>query len=207
MAGGIGTTKTLRLRDGAVLNYNPVRTLAKTAGYFTAGDRGFLSESTQLDAASGTYTLPTAGLVHLSKLHLPNPATITNLVTYVTTAGATLTASQCFAALYTAGGVKVGITGNQATLWATAGLQTMPLAVPYVATAGDYYIALWFNGTTGPTLGTTGNNTIAAFVNAGFATAASVAATADASITTAASAVATLGTKTAIAKRLWVAVS
>lgn len=67
------------------------------------------------------------------------------------TAGATLTAGQCLAGLYTAAGARVGVTADMTTTWTTAGNKAMALTAPYEAAPGKYYVAFLFNGTTSPT--------------------------------------------------------
>jgi len=205
MAGGLGSTLSQYINNGQVSVINPVRTLKTNAFSWQPGDSGYLGWSFSPELASGTYTLATAGTVYLSRLHIPNACTVTNLHAYGTTAGNTLTSGQCFAALYDANAItKRGTTATQHTAWSTAGIYTMALTTAYVATAGDYYVALWYNGTTGPTWARSGNNTVAGLTNVGFSTKFK-AATADTSITT--SGPTTLGTQTSFKEYIWTAVS
>lgn len=142
-----------------------------TSYNYGPGDHGFLAWSCPVEAASGTYQLATAGTIYLSRVHLPTAATITNLHVHVTTAGGTLTSGQCFAALYDVAAItKRGTTATQHTAWESVGAKTMALSAAYAASAGDYYVALWYNGTTAPTFARTGNNTVATLTNTGYST-------------------------------------
>jgi hypothetical protein len=95
---------------------------------------------------------------------------VTNIIIAVTTAGATLTANQCFAGLYNSSGTLLSATANQATNWQTAQLQTMALtSVQTNLAAGSYYIAVVSNGTTQPTLAR-GSGLTATMLNVGLTT-------------------------------------
>lgn len=111
-------------------------------------------------AATGATQL-TSGVLYLLKVRIPTPQTITNIITLITTAGATLTAGQNFAALFNSAGTQVGITADQAASWVSTGIKTMALVTPYVAPAGHYYIAILTNGTTAPFLARSINTAIA----------------------------------------------
>jgi hypothetical protein len=99
-------------------------------------------------------TFGTAGQLYAVRCHLPVTTVITNVVMYVGTIGNTLTAGQCFAALFRgsgAGATLVGQTADQSVNWASTGLYTAALAGgPYTVPAGDIVIGWWFNGTTSP---------------------------------------------------------
>lgn len=100
--------------------------------------------------ASNSTPLSTAGTLYLVKLHMPVAQTITNILLFLTSAGATLTTGECFAALYQNGNL-LGSTADQSTAWGTSGFKTMPISGGGVAVAaGDVYVGMWFNGTTGP---------------------------------------------------------
>lgn len=93
----------------------------------------------------------TAGVLQFARLNLGQAATVTNVDLYAVTNGSTLTSGQCFAALYDSAGVLVAQTVDQAASWASSGLKSMALVGgPYARQAGDYYVAWWHNGTTGP---------------------------------------------------------
>lgn len=175
----------------------------KSRSSLEPSDHGLIGWSMDPAAAVNTQIVTTAGLVHVAKIFLREPALVTNILFFITTAGATLTANQCLAGLYQ-NGTLIGSTGNQATAWAGTGLITMALTGgPFAVAAGNVYAAWYYNGTTAPTLsrgaGTTG------LVNAGFAAASSRFGTADTGRTT--SLPATLGTVAANNVAWWVALS
>lgn len=97
-------------------------------------------------------TILTSGVLYLARMKLPEASTVTNIIASVTTGGASLTASQNFAALYTSTGTRIAITADQSASWTGSGAKTMALAGgPYTLSAGTYYGALLANGTTPPT--------------------------------------------------------
>jgi hypothetical protein len=167
-------------------------------------DHGLLSWTVDPAHAYTTYTLATAGTVYLAQLKsIGRP--ITNVVYSVTTAGGTLTASQCFVGVYQ-NGVLLGSSADQSTPWASTGLKTTALAAPVNTLEGGLYVAFVFNGTTGPTLAASvptsaTNNPI----NANLAVTASRFGTANTGVTTALPT--TLGTVAALTAAPWVAVS
>jgi hypothetical protein len=147
--------------------------------------------------------LATAGKLYVFKIKINESVSITNIIAHCTVAGATLTAGQCFAALYQNGSL-VGQSADQSTAWASTGTMTMALAGgPYAVSAGYVYAALWFNGTTGPTFYRSGGTT--EMVNMGLTAANSRFGTADTSITT--TAPASLGAITALNIAVWVGLS
>ncbi len=119
-------------------------------------DMGYEVESFPVSScdASGTI-LTTAGSVFGVALNVRRPFTVTNLVMNVTVAGGTLTANDCWGLLYNSAGTLLGQSANQATLWATAGLQTMALAAATTGslalTPGLYWAGVVATGTTLPT--------------------------------------------------------
>lgn len=176
-----------------------------TAPAQIAADRGYLAWTQPLQLLTGGSVMPTAGLVGLRRIRRVPASSVTNIVTYVTVAGATLTAGQCFAALYTSAGALVAQSADQATAWASAGVKTMALAGgPYSLAAGDYYVGVWFNGTTGPTFARSGAVN-ANLTNAGLTAGSFEAASANSSVTT--TAPATLGTQTSTLLEWWFALS
>ena len=106
---------------------------------------------------------------------------ITNVVVYLGTLGSSLTTGQCFAGLYagtTAGaytaGQLIGTSADQTAIWNTGGatgVKTIALAGgPFMVPAGFVWVALLFNGTTGPSFGKA-QNFATATANAGTAAA------------------------------------
>jgi len=192
-----------------------------TAGTFTAGDdtrlnlthlpadHGLIAWSAPLDFTRDTSLLSVevaAGYLRLSRLRRVPPCSATNLHVCVTTAGSGLTANQCFGALYTAAGTLVAQTGDQSTNWASTGVRTMTLAGgPYTLGAGDYYVGLWYNGTTPPTLLRGGLGAVAGQVDFGQVSGTYNASVGNNGLTT--TAPGTIGTQTASVLRWWVALS
>ena len=144
------------------------------------------------------------GTVYVTKLWVP-VGTITNIVCVVGTAGATLTANQCYAALYNDSKAFVDKTANQATAWTSTGLKTMALGGgAYSNTTARYmYVVFWANGTTRPAfIRAPGGN---AAINGALSAANARWASANTGITT--TEPATLGTFTATAVPYWAALS
>lgn len=126
---------------------------------FGPGDHGLISWSFDPSLAQGSITA-TAGVLQLVKLKVPDRVTITNLHLFVGVAGATLTANQCYASLYTSGGVLLANTAQQATNWASTGAKIMALSTPQTVNSGYIYVGFYSNGTTQPAFlrGITGAN-------------------------------------------------
>lgn len=165
---------------------------------------GLLAQAFDPAVATSTATpLATAGTIYVIKLEIEQPLpAVTNIVTFLTAAGVTLTSVQCFAALYQ-GGVLKGVSAGQAALWESPGLKTMPIqGGPVSLDAGFAYVGLWFNGTTGPAP-LRGNS--ASAVNLNLAATASRFGTANTGVTT--TAPATLGTISAAVNAYWAGLS
>jgi hypothetical protein len=169
-------------------------------------DRGYKAWSMPVYSVRSAFAVATAGRLNVVRLRRVPAGTITNVVLGVTTAGSSLTAGQCFAALFTAAGVLVGQTADQAAAWVSAGTKIMPLAGgPYSVAAGDYYVGFWFNGTTGPAFTIGGQASSADLTNAGLSAPNLDSALADAGLTT--TAPATFGAQTSYVIYWWAAVS
>jgi hypothetical protein len=152
---------------------------------------------------SGTaQVLTTAGTMYGARVYLPKASTVTNITTYIQTAGATLTSAQCKGAVFDASGNLQGTLVDQATAWASTGFKTMALASTFLGPAGYYDVCLWFNGTTGPSL--TRGSGIAA-VQGGSTLQGLRFFSADTGRTT--TAPSTLGTKTAVNFAWWLGLS
>ncbi|MFI7073568.1 hypothetical protein [Micromonospora sediminicola] len=168
-------------------------------------DRGWLAWTQPPHVLVAGSALAPAGTLQLRRLRRVPAGQVTNIVTFLTVAGSSLTAGQCFAALYTAAGALVAQTGDQSTAWASIGLKVMPLAGgPYQVTGGDYYVGLWFNGTTGPAIVRSGTVS-AALTNVGLSAPNFDMASANTGLTT--TAPATLGAQTASVFEWWIALS
>jgi hypothetical protein len=102
-------------------------------------------------AADGTLA-PTAGRLEFAAIKLADPATVTNIVMYVTVAGETLTTDRNFAALFGPTGTLIGQSADQSVAWTTTTTKTMALdGGPYAVAAGTYRVGFWYTGTTAPT--------------------------------------------------------
>jgi hypothetical protein len=169
----------------------------------TPADHGLLAWTFDNAIVNASSVFGTAGTLSLARLKVPVAITATTLWLSVSTAGTALTSGQCFAGLWTAAGARVGVTADQASAWGSTGVKSAALVGgPYALAAGDYYIGLWFNGTS---VGFSRLSSSAGLHNVNLSAANSRAATADASLTT--TAPATLGTKTANANYFWAALS
>lgn len=146
-------------------------------------DHGFVSWSFDPIAAQQNTIIPTAGQVNVIKMHVPVATTITNVILSVSTAGSGLTASQCFAALYSGAGSLLSATADQSGVWNSTGVKVMALSVAQSVAAGDYYLAFYANGTTLPILRS--GSAAASISNANLTTANARFGTADTGKTTA----------------------
>ena len=167
-------------------------------------DRVFLAWTMPPFSATTGAAMSPAGTMHVARIRRVPAGTIANITIYLTAGGSTLTSGQCFAALFTAAGAHVRSTADQAAAWATSGLKTMALETPYANAAGDYYVGLWYNGTTGPAIARPASVN-ALFINAGLASPNLEMASADTGLTT--TAPVNMAAQTAIANYYWVALS
>lgn len=122
-------------------------------------DHGLISWPYDPSVATSGTALPVAGTLYLVRLHVPTATTVTNLLGDVVTAGSGLTAGQCFAGLFQ-GGTLLGTTADQSTAWATTGVKTMALTAPVAVAAGDVYVGVYYNGTTGPAFARSNGNAL-----------------------------------------------
>jgi hypothetical protein len=159
------STQTLNLNGSTGLVTGPLRggkSVVFPGAAWAPGDHGLVTWNGDPVYAAANSVLPTAGQVHHVRVHCPTVFTATNLIIYVVTAGVTLTSGQCFAGLYSSAGALIASTADLssgATSFATGGSYTFPLASgPFTnQAAGDYTIAMFFNGTTGPSIARFGN--------------------------------------------------
>lgn len=119
-----------------------------TTPTFMPNDHGY-----QAWSADPVYSVgganPGTGVVRMVKMtQNPFSYTITNVVTFINTAGVALTAGQCFAGVYDSAGTRQAITADQSGVWNTTGLKSMAVTVPYVVPANaEIWLALLYNGT------------------------------------------------------------
>ncbi|MFE2376383.1 phage tail protein [Streptomyces sp. NPDC059398] len=120
-----------------------------SSGTWTPAALGF--KSWAFDPATSSVTNPQYcinGTVYLVGVPLTTGATLTNVVFYVPGyAGGTLAATS-YAGLYNSSGSRVGVTGTlDKLIGQTPGTTAvLKLTTPYVATAGNYWVALLVNG-------------------------------------------------------------
>lgn len=102
---------------------------------------------------AGTGQVGGTGILYLARMPIRQATTISSLLFYVFTAGATLT--NVGVGLYTAAGALLASTVNAgnatAAQWQTVGLKTVAIT-PQAVAAGAYYAAYWATGTTQPAL-------------------------------------------------------
>lgn len=120
---------------------------------FNPSDQNLIAWSYDPALPTNSSAISTSGVLHLVKVVLRYPATITNVLYQINTIGSTLTSGQSFVGIYDSGGTLRGTSASQSTAWAaTTGLYTTPLTASYSAAAGTYFIAFMCQGTTGPAL-------------------------------------------------------
>jgi len=93
----------------------------------------------------------TSGTLYFAKVMVPVPlAAVTNICLYIGTAGATLTAGQSLAALYSSDGqTRLGVTADQSVAWTTTGYKVMPISS--VTVNPPFVLVAFFSvGTTPP---------------------------------------------------------
>lgn len=116
-------------------------------GVITPADHGLIAWSRD-PASAGASTIPTAGLLQLVEVKVPQACTITKLAVYIASAGVTLTNG--FLALYDSSLNLLGVTATRATAWQSVGADIVALVTPAAVAAGTYYVGFWWTGTTGP---------------------------------------------------------
>ena len=126
--------------------------LGQLGNHWYPSDQGWLSWTHDPANNVGSAPLNTSGIVYMLAVPLRQITTVSTIIVGVQAAGGTLTAGQCFAGLYDSTGVRVGVTADQAANWGTTGAKVMPLTAPALLQPGMYYVALLFNGGTGPAL-------------------------------------------------------
>lgn len=129
-------------------------------------DSGYLAWSFDPMLISGTGIAPGSGVVNLTKILVPQPISVTNVVLYVITAGVTLTAGQSFAGVYNSSGTLVATTASQSASWNSIGRKSMSLTGgPFTLTPGYYWVAFFSNGTTPPAFAKNNNSLDATLYN------------------------------------------
>lgn len=102
-----------------------------------------------------------AGKLNACRVKLDAQQTITGAEIYVTSAGVTLTASQCWLAVVDASGNQQGLSADLSGVLNSTGQKTIPFAGgAVVLAAGVYYVLVLTNGSTQPQLARGGGNSI-----------------------------------------------
>ena len=164
---GLRTTQSsAQFVDSSATAYNLVRPAA-----ILPLDHGFAAWAYDPYAAGTNQILSGNGILHLVRIPVRAPRTITNIVLYVGSAGATLTAGACWAGLYDSSGNRLGQTADQATAWTTTGTKTMAIAAgPLTLAEGNYWVAIVATGTTLPQF-PRGSNVGGSIINVGLSAA------------------------------------
>jgi hypothetical protein len=103
-------------------------------------------------AAITAQAASTAGVLNVAKVQMLGGGAISKVYFQVATAGATLTAGQCFIGVYDSTGALIGQSPDLSTDFASTGNKTVTLSTPTASlTPGaEVFIALLWNGTTAP---------------------------------------------------------
>lgn len=112
------------------------------------GVQGWTCDPGSTGAATTSSAL-VGGTVYLAEFWLRSASLLSNISLHVTAAPTGLTAGQCFAGIYDSTGTLRAVTADQSGAWATTGVKTMALTVPFTASPGRYYVAIVANGTLG----------------------------------------------------------
>lgn len=94
----------------------------------------------------------TGGTVYLAKLHITRSVSVTKLYWWMSVAGATPTAGQNFGGLYSSAGARLVTADADATVAASAGLQSLTITSTALTAGTFVWAALVFNATTRPTV-------------------------------------------------------
>lgn len=113
---------------------------------FVPADFGLIGWAFDFSLANQNFSL-TSGQVRLIQIKLRAAITITNLCVGGTTAASAATVGQNFVGLYGPTGTLLAQSADATTAFGTTGGKTIPLAAPYSATAGVYYVAILYVGT------------------------------------------------------------
>jgi hypothetical protein len=109
------------------------------------------------------------GMHIVNKLWIPTTIAVSNIVMWVATAGATLTANSCFAGIYDSSGSLLMQTADQSAAWTSTGLKTMSVSGGPVTIAGGPGVWVWASiittGTTRPKFAAILNTTLDVNVN------------------------------------------
>ncbi len=94
----------------------------------------------------------TGGTVYLAKLHITQTIAVTKLYWWMAVAGSGTTAGQNFGGLYSSAGTRLVTADADATVTASAGLQTLTLSSTSLTAGSFVWGAVVFNATAKPTV-------------------------------------------------------
>lgn len=141
----VKTTAGCRVRIDACTSTTPnnlaAGTLIAPGGAAAPSDHG-LTAWTYDPALAVSATTPTSGVLNLTRVHVRETRTISNILVGVGTAGTALTSGQNLLGLYTSAGTLVGQTADQTTAWGSASTKTAALTAPYIAQPGFYWVGI-----------------------------------------------------------------
>lgn len=93
-----------------------------------------------------------SGWLVAERVRVGAPATVADLIWWISVLGATL--SNCYAGLYSGSGTLIAKTADQSAVWTSTGRKVMALTAEagqsLALTAGFYFVARLWNGTTQP---------------------------------------------------------
>lgn len=123
---------------------------ANNNGAFCPADYGWLAWAYDPYIAYAAALLGTAGLNYLTLIPIRQACTITNILCFVGTAGASLTSGQNLLGLFDNSGNLLSATGDQTSAWGSTGLKTAALSSSQAVSPGLYYAGFLWNGSTAP---------------------------------------------------------
>jgi hypothetical protein len=123
-------------------------------------DHALRAWSTYMALVPNSSTLAAAGTLAGVRVRRVPVGLLTGLVVTITSAGSSLTAGQCFAAVWNASTkARLAVTADQSTAWASPGVKVMPFAGGPVSWAGgDLDIGAWYQGSSAPSVARSGVN-------------------------------------------------
>lgn len=136
---------------GAQTVTGPLDVDGNALGEASPDSHGLLAWSYDPSGAVNALEL-TSGTVYLVKLHIARTAAVTKLYWWMPVAGASLVAGQNFGGLYSSAGTRLVAADADATVTASAGLQTLTLSSTTLTAGTFVWAALLFNAATEPTL-------------------------------------------------------
>ena len=117
-------------------------------GYYTPADDGYKTATLAPEACRDSISL-TSGKLYLARFRVDERDFAQFITAHVNTAGATLTAAECFAAILDALGNKLDVTGDQSAVWNSTGRKSMSFGGDNFK-PGTFWFVLLANGTTPP---------------------------------------------------------